>query len=77
MIRSTVSDISRSDLALCLGISFEGRDGTQSGDQIVQESFLLWQSKNGADCSREKLLQCLEQLQGASAFMEKLRERYS
>ena len=75
MIRSTVSDISWSDLALCLGISFEGRDGT--GDEIIQESFILWQSKNGADYSREKLLQCLERLQDSSAFMEKLRERYS
>ena len=58
MIRSTVSDICISDLANCLGISFDGRDET--GDQIIQEFLLLWQSKNRADSSREKLLQCLE-----------------
>lgn len=75
MIRSTTSDISVSDLTACLGVSFDGRD--ESSDEIVQESFLLWQSKNTPECSREKLLQCLQQLQGASAFMDKLRERYS
>ena len=76
VIRST-SDINISDLVACLGVSFDGRDET--GDQIAQ-SFILWQSKNEAlkvDYSREKLLQCLQQLQGASTFIDKIRERYS
>ena len=74
MIRSTSSDRTISDLAACLGVSFDGRDET--GDQIVQ-SFLLWQSKNKADCSRDKLLHCLQQLPDASAFIDKIREQYS
>ena len=74
MIRSTIGDIDISDLATCLKISLDGRDET--GDQIVQ-SFLLWQSKNVEDFSREKLFQCLQQLQGATALMEKLWESYS
>ena len=75
VIRSTTSDVNISDLSRCLGVSFDGRDET--GDQLIVQSFLLWQSKNGEDSSRAKLLQCLQQLQNAPNFMDKLRERYS
>ena len=81
MIGSKISESDIADrysnLAVCLGISSEGLDMIGDDHEIIQQSFLLWKSENEADFSREKLLQCLERLQDSSAFMEKLRERYS